>query len=503
MGNLRRFANLPRPLLLLLIAAAAVYFFQLGRAGFDDAEAYSAYIASRPNLRAVFDASLQLDPGKGGSLYFFALHWYCEWFGTGEIALRAFSAGFALGDVMLVFALAAELFGVETALIAATLWAFNPIALIAARWARMYSMIIALTLGSLLAMRKVEQRPSALRIVTFGGLTAAMLYTHLGGPLMLGAEAAILIRDRWRGRAIVAGCLGIAIALIAFTPLAPAAFTQIQALVAGHRLDWIGSAHHTPLASKIIGSLVAAMLGLVVVFGPPMPFDHADANPLDDSEPMRWCAIWSILPVMALMVGALVLHPMFQIRYVAPVIAGFAILIAAALNFAGSRIRNLSALAIASTFLILAILYQTYHPPFALWRQVADAVEAARSPAQTVFFEAGYVMSLEQSAGLDSRSLVEVFPGGYLRIPFDYYFHGANPRRAINPFRPDLAREAISQAASRDGGAWLLSHMSDDDLARELPSAKDFVRLRVIYDESVSVSLYHFLPREHRQSEEH
>ncbi len=187
----------------LLVLAATAYFFQLGRAGFDDAEAYSAYIASRKTVAAVFDASLQLDPGKGGGLYVFILHWYAAIFGTGEPALRAFSAAFALASLILVYALAADLFGSEVALIAAALWAFNPIALIVARWARMYSMFIALTLASLLAMRKVQRRRTTLRVATFGALGAAMLYTHLAGALMLGAEAAILARDRWRGRAIL------------------------------------------------------------------------------------------------------------------------------------------------------------------------------------------------------------------------------------------------------------------------------------------------------------
>ncbi len=180
----------------LMLVAATVYFFRLGRAGFDDAEAYSAYIASRPTVHAVFDASLNLDPGKGGGLYVVALHFYAALFGTGEVAMRAFSGIFALASVMLVFALACELFGPETALIAATLYAFNPMALIVARWARMYSMFIALALGSLLAMRKVEQRSTVGRVAMFGIVTAAMLYTHLGGALMLAAEAALLARNR-------------------------------------------------------------------------------------------------------------------------------------------------------------------------------------------------------------------------------------------------------------------------------------------------------------------
>jgi len=93
------------------------------------------------------------------------------------------------------------LFGVETALVAAALWAFNPMALIVARWARMYSMFIALTLGSLLAMLKVQQRPSVTRVAMFGGFGAAMLYTHLGGAMVLGAEVRSAAVPRHRSRA--------------------------------------------------------------------------------------------------------------------------------------------------------------------------------------------------------------------------------------------------------------------------------------------------------------
>jgi uncharacterized membrane protein len=479
---------------MLMIVAATTSFFQLGRAGFDDAEAYSAYIASRPTLDEVFDASLQLDPGKGGGLYFFALHWYCDIFGTGEVALRAFSAAFALASVMLVFALASELFDAETALMSASLWAFNPIALIVARWARMYSMFIALTLGSLFAMRKLRRHPGAIWIATFGLLSAAMLFTHLGGALMLGAEVTLLLRDRWRGRPIRAECLGLAIALLLFAPIAPIALGQVHSSALGHRFDWIGSAHQTSPAIKIVGTLVAVLIGLFLVFGPALSLDHAPSDPVDDSEPIRWCTIWAILPLLALITGSLLLHPMLEIRYIAPVTAGFAILAAAALNFAGARVRNLATTAIASALLIVAVLFHIYHPPFELWRRIAREVEATNSPSQAIFFEAGFVMSLGQATGLDPDSLIEVLPDGYLRIPFDYYFTGSNPRRAINPFRPLVARATIAESARRDGGAWLVSHLGNQDLASELPSRDGLKADRIISDDSVSVSLYHIIP---------
>jgi hypothetical protein len=481
---------------MVLMIAATMYFFQLGRAGFDDAEAYSAYIASRPTLRAVFTASLNLDPGKGGGLYALALHWYCGLFGTGEVALRAFSAAFALASVMLVYALAGELFGAETALVAAALWAFNPMASIVARWARMYSMFIALTLGNLLAMRKVQRHPAVVGIATFGMLGAAMLYTHLGGAVILGAEVALLARDRWRGRPIFAASLGVAIALILFAPIAPISLGQVDSSALGHRFDWIGSARQTPLAIQIGGSLVILAMGVMLLFGPAMPFDHADGNPRDHSEPLRWCATWSILPMLALAMGSLVLHPMFEIRYIAPVTAGFAILAAAALNRAATRLRNLATVAIASAFLVVTILFHLRHPPFELWRQIARDIAITASPSQEVFFESGYVMGIRQAAGLDPGSLIEVLPNGYLRIPFDYYFDGQNRRRAINPFRPALARDAIAQSARQHRGAWLVSHLDDADLDAELPSRDRFESDRLTYDASVSVSLFHIAERD-------
>ena len=485
---MRSFTYTHRILMLVLALAATAYFFQLGRAGFDDAEAYSAFIASRRTLPEVFDASLRLDPGKGGGLYVFMLHWYCEVLGIGEAALRAFSAAFALACVMLIYALTASLFDGEMALIATVLWAFNPIALIVARWARMYSLFIALTLGSLLALRKVQQHPNALRVAMFGVLGAAMLYTHLGAALIVAAEAALLARDRWRGRPILPGGIGIAIALMLFAPIAPSAMGQLHASALGHRFDWIGSAHQVPLALQMVAAVLAIMSGSFLVFGPRLRIDR------DDSEPLRWCAIWSILPLLTLLSGSLLFHPMFEIRYIAPVVAGLTMLAAAALSLLGRRITNLATAAIASAFLLVAILFQMFHARFDLWPRIARAIEARGSPAQQVFFEAGYVMGIRQAAGLDPDSLTEVLPNGYLRIPVDYYLRAANPRRAINPFRTAAARAAIAQAARRDGGAWLVSHLNDADLAAELPPREAFDCARFIYDPSVSVSLYHIMP---------
>ncbi|MGH7949327.1 MAG: glycosyltransferase family 39 protein, partial [Candidatus Binataceae bacterium] len=318
-------------LLILLAASGTIYFWNLGRASLDDAEAYSAYIAGRPTLSAVIDANLRFDPGKPG-LYPLMLHYYCRAFGTSKVALRAFSAAFALASVVLVFALAARLFDDATALAASAIWAFNPVILVLERWARMYSMFIALAVASLLALRLVQEKPTVLRTVTFGLLGAAMLYTHLGAVCILGAEAALLVRDYWCGRSVFAPSLGLLITLILFAPVAPLSFDQIYSSMTGERFAWIGPAIELPLAIKAVVGLAAVSAALVLVFGPPRAFDRPDAPVGANPEPLRWSAIWVVLPVIVLFAGSILVRPMFKLRYLAPMVAGIPILVAASLN---------------------------------------------------------------------------------------------------------------------------------------------------------------------------
>jgi hypothetical protein len=88
----------------------------------------------------------------------------------------------------------------------------------------------------------------------------------------------------------------------------------------------------------------------------------------------------------------------------------------------------------------------------------------------------------------DEQSAVD-FPQGYFKVPFDYYFKGANPRRVINPFDPVRARREIGSAALRAGGAWLVSGNSGLIAKAEMPQAVWFRITRVLHADHTS--LYH------------
>ena len=142
------------------------------------------------------------------------------------------------------------MFDDNTALAAAAIWAFNPLAVAFAHTARMYPMLIALALAQLLTLWRVRMRPSVSGAILCGVTGAALLYTHLGGILFLGAGVAMLLRDYIRGQRNPMAWLAMAITLVLFVPYVPIARAQSETLLAGHWLDWIGTAYEYPLGDQ-------------------------------------------------------------------------------------------------------------------------------------------------------------------------------------------------------------------------------------------------------------
>ncbi len=436
----------------VLVAAAALYSVALGRASLGPSEAYSALAASQPAIGAVASNVLSFDPGKP-ILYHLLLHWFCQLFGYSETSLRALSVFFGLASVALIFAYGAELFDFDIGLGAAALWAFNPLAIVFARWARMYSMFVALALAHLLAMEKTRRKPGIAGAMVAGALGAAMLYTHLGALLIVGAEGVILARDLWRTRRAM-GWMPLAIAIALFLPFAPAGAAQTHALLFGHWLDWIGVAHEAPIVKVAVG-LAAGAFALWLAFGRGSGWER--------SESLRRALIIAAMPPIALVAASVVIRPVFSVRYVAPSFAVLAVAAVAIADRFGSRARNLAAFGLATFFLMLSPL--TFAAEQQPWREIARQISSYPVRNQTIFFETGFFSNQKLINEAESRG----FPDGFFRVPFDYYFAGSNPRAAIPGSDPARSRQMIAAAVGRAKGAWLISGKSWDGAMAELP----------------------------------
>src|SRR6266481_9789666 len=113
----------------IFIVAALVYSFRIGTDALGASECYSAWAAAKPNVGAIVRMPVLHDPGKQ-VFYYSVLHFYTRIFGMSEISLRSLSVIFSLITLALVFAHSREMFDDGTALAAATMWAFNPYAVV-------------------------------------------------------------------------------------------------------------------------------------------------------------------------------------------------------------------------------------------------------------------------------------------------------------------------------------------------------------------------------------
>jgi len=440
----------------LFVAAGLVYLFHLGANALGASEAYSAWAAAKPGVGAIVRTPVLHDPGKQ-VFYYVVLHYYTQIFGLSEISLRSMSAIFSLVTLALVFALGCEMFDESTALAAAAMWAFNPLAVVFAHTARMYPMLIAIALAHLLMLLRVRSRPSIMGGIGCGILGAAMPYTHMAGLLILGAEGAILLRDLSRGRRDTIAWMAIVLAIALFLPYLPVAIRQSQDLIYGHWLDYLGPPYNYPLAGKLAAGLVAAGATSWLVFG--------RAVERDGNEPLRVLVAWIGLPALAFIVGSVILHPMFNPRYLSPGIAASSLLIAAAIGVWSAKWRNLLAAGFVVACLIMLPFARSKPQP---WRDLAGQV-AGGGASEPVFFESGFISNANTSNVPNGG-----FPFGYYSVPFDYYFSGANPRIVIPGFDAAAARMTIGERVSAASGGWLVSWKDRDGVKSELPDANRF-----------------------------
>ncbi len=459
-----------------IAASVAVYFFRLGGA-LGASEAYSAWAAAKPSARAIIAIPVLLDPGKQ-IFYYIVLHYFSLVFGLGEASIRSVSALSALASVVLVFALGRAMFDDPVAAIAAALWAFDPIIVIFSHRARMYSMFAAVALAHLILFWRARTQPDWRRTLGCGVTGAALIYTHLAGLSLIGAEAAMLVRDAYLGRRAKAPWIALGIALALFGPYLPIFLEQTRTLVYGHWLDWIGTPHHYSIATKAMVLAIAGGLGFALVFGPAFE-DDAD-------EPLRWILAWTVLPLAAFGATSIVIRPMFHIRYLLPCLSTGSLAVARMLESLGSRRRNLAAAGLV-TVMVLAVPIVSRGDE--TWRTIAAEIASEGPQAEPVFFESGF-LSRGESAKVPNGG----FPDGFYRVPFEYYFRGPNPRVVVPGFDPVAARETIAKLTVRARGGWLVTWKEEPEAQAELPDSGVFKTTEKL--RQPALALYHIEPRE-------
>jgi len=177
----------PRGIVVALVLLAAFFrLWQLGDQSLWLDEAYTAQWITQ-GVRGILRAIAQdLDTPPLHPLIVYAFAWVA---GTSELTLRLPSALASILAVPLTFVLARRLLGQRIGLLATLAMAMAPFAIYYAQEARMYSMMLLFTVASSYALTRALDAPhKATWWAAFTASSAAGIYTHFFGFLVLGLE---------------------------------------------------------------------------------------------------------------------------------------------------------------------------------------------------------------------------------------------------------------------------------------------------------------------------
>lgn len=164
-------------------------------------------------------------------LYYVLLHGWTVLFGTSEVVARSLSAVFAVAAVTLAPLAGAKLGARRTALATAFLLGTSPFMHRYATEARMYSLVVLLTVAGFLAVHKALQRPSRPALAAVAGVTGLLLLTHYWAFFLLATVAVVLIG---RARRPIGGLparrvlAAMALGSTAFLPWVPTFLFQVR-----------------------------------------------------------------------------------------------------------------------------------------------------------------------------------------------------------------------------------------------------------------------------------
>jgi len=180
----------------ILLLAFALRLFRLDYQELRGDEAFGYFFSLR-TLDDIVAATLSLaEPHPVGS--YFLQHFWLGWAGHSEFALRFVSVWFGVLAVALIYRLARRLeLPPQTAAVGALLLAASPYAVWHSQDARMYSILLALTLASTWLMVEALQRGRWPIWLLYVGVIWLALHTHYFAIFVLAAQNAFVL-----GRAI-------------------------------------------------------------------------------------------------------------------------------------------------------------------------------------------------------------------------------------------------------------------------------------------------------------
>ncbi len=208
---------LTAPLIVLTLLGAALRFYGIGHQGFWYDEAYTV-VLTKLSLGRMLG---QLPHQESTPPLYYCIAWlWTRIFGHGTASLKSLSALFGTAVIPVSYAAAAKLLhGRRAALTAAALTACSPLLIWYSQEARAYELLVLVSALTLLSFAYARERPRPLALTLWALSAALALTTHYYSILVVAPEAAWLLYEHRRRRALYAALGAVTLTGLALLPL--------------------------------------------------------------------------------------------------------------------------------------------------------------------------------------------------------------------------------------------------------------------------------------------
>ena len=340
----------------ILLTSVALRFWTHSQLWLD--EALTVNIARLPLAR--IPQALRHDGAP--PLYYVLLHLWMLAFGTSNTAVRSLSGILGVASLVAMFSATRHYRTPAVVWGSVLLLATSPFAVRYATEARMYSLLMLLTLLGVIALRRFLRRPSWPWGLALAGLSGLSLLTHYWA-LYLIAAAGLLLAIRWLrhdDRNALMAIVALAGGFLVFLPWAPIFLWQMRhtgtpwagppslSAPIGAVMEWAGASRDSGQALGISFFALAA-LGL---FGAGIDRRRIEIDLATRPEGRSMAAMTFLTLALAVAAG-LVTRSGFVVRYTSVVFPLFLILVALGLEaFVDPRVRT----AVLTVLVVLGLL---------------------------------------------------------------------------------------------------------------------------------------------------
>jgi len=270
-----------------------------------------------PLRAALDDASTTLQRVRDDvhpPLYFLLMDAWVFIAGESVFALRYLSLLIALVGIAALYTLTRQLYSTSAAIYAAVLFGMSMLMVYYSREARMYTLLMTLSVASTLAYVRLMRRITVWRALLYGVIGALALYTHYAAALILLTHLLYaLVMRRWRLIPM------LMLPIVLFSPYIPTVWAQLVTNPAGSLAVPISTSLAVVSALGLLltgGWWWVYVLALIGIFMARQPWQH-----------MLLFVLWLLITPLVLLTVNATLMPIYQVRYALGALPAFAAII--------------------------------------------------------------------------------------------------------------------------------------------------------------------------------